>query len=423
MIKLIQNGLFGNNLYEVNNSLMVKRYNSCLKDIGLTPTKLKKFHIDGWGWSPEIAEEQKDHLYLSHGIANPFGIIITPEQEDSAIYMPFHTFDRQIHKMLFKEYRTQIIDITATCGLWFELDQEISAYRSPQDLLMIDFIKINFYSVDRIMNAAKEQRALIREFYDIPQAWSNDELREKIIESSKKYGDLRFRKFEIPNMPFSEVENYFTLGFNGIYVLRSIKNEKPFLVFSNNSSKVSGDDTHGHIEFNITDPQLLSYLYNNDMISNGIGLLKEHPVLAELMKDYILLDAVVKFDSTLKYNELNKTQQKGVIHKILGEHLLPEVYFDLEKLCYSINNDEDLSKISISEELQPFLLHPSDHLQNQQKEVIWHLLCSVNKHNPIITYLFDKSSFYNEYQNWPMQIQEWVIEQILEHKELFNELI
>ena len=61
--------------------LMRKRYNECLTDIGIEPTKLKKFHIDGWGWSPEVAKEKDDRFYLSHGIANPFAIIVSPEQK------------------------------------------------------------------------------------------------------------------------------------------------------------------------------------------------------------------------------------------------------------------------------------------------------------------------------------------------------
>ena len=121
MIKLIETGLFGDNLVAINSPLMVKRYNACLEDIGLTATKLKSFHIDGWGWSPEVAKEQDDRFYLSHGLANPYGIIISPKQENSSIYMPYHSFDVDIHKMIFSQYKEQIVDITAQCGLWFEL--------------------------------------------------------------------------------------------------------------------------------------------------------------------------------------------------------------------------------------------------------------------------------------------------------------
>ncbi len=57
MIKLIESKLFGAKLFPVDTKLMKKRYNECLTDIGIEVTNLGKFHIDGWGWSPEIAKE------------------------------------------------------------------------------------------------------------------------------------------------------------------------------------------------------------------------------------------------------------------------------------------------------------------------------------------------------------------------------
>ncbi|NNJ55093.1 MAG: hypothetical protein HKP14_03135, partial [Bacteroidia bacterium] len=420
MIKLIQNGLFADNLFAVNNPLIVKRYNNCLIDIGLTPTKLKSFHIDGWGWSPEIAEEQGNRTYLCHGLANPFGIIISPEQEFGPIYMPFHTFDSQIHKLIFKLYKEQIADITAVCGLWFELDQEVTAFRSPQDLLMIDYITVVFYSVDRIMKAAQEQRALIREFYDVPQAWSNQKLRNDIIESSKKHGDLRFKKFEIPNTPFVDIENYYTLAFNGLYVFKNLNSDKPLLVFSNKESAVSGESTHGHIEFNIGDHQLLSYLYNNNIISNDLEIYKSHPILVELIKDFILLRTVNGFDKTIQYHALNKTQKKGVINKLLSEHIMPEEYFELEKLLSILKDDKAIQSYSVSDKLRPYLLHPHSDLKENQKKVVWQLLCTINNHNPLTLYLFNKSLFYSMYGEWEEQTQIWVVDKLLEHKNIYN---
>ena len=93
MKELIEAGLFGRGLVPVENRTMVARYNACLKDMGLAPTNLKKFQIDKMGWSPEVAAEQKDEYYLSHGDANPLAIILTPEQATAPIYFPMHSFD------------------------------------------------------------------------------------------------------------------------------------------------------------------------------------------------------------------------------------------------------------------------------------------------------------------------------------------
>lgn len=58
MKKLRNAGLFGGDMVTLSGSL-AKRYNECLAMLGVTPTKLKIFSIDGIGWSPELAVEKK----------------------------------------------------------------------------------------------------------------------------------------------------------------------------------------------------------------------------------------------------------------------------------------------------------------------------------------------------------------------------
>ena len=423
MIKLIESELFGHNLIEVSNPTMVKRYNECLNDIGLAPTKLKKFHIDGWGWSPEIADEQGDRYYLSHGLANPYGVVISPKQAESAIYMPFHSFDRQIHKNLFAEYGAQIADIPSKTGLWFELDQEISAYRSPQDLLMMDYIKVNFSSVGRLMNASKKQRALIREFYDKPQAWSDDQLRSDIIESCKKYGDLRYMKFEIPAHPFNDIDTFYTAAFQGIYVFKRLKNDKPLLVYEGAETGVSGEIEHGHVEYNIKDPSLISYLYNAGLISSDVSLFESNPGLVEVMQEHVMMTALSKLDSDVDYTVLNRNQRKGLVNRMAQDGSLPDVYFDFERFHAQLKDKRPLKTADISETLRPYLLNPNTNLAGQEKAVLWQLLSNYNNANPVMMYLFDKSKFYTEYQTWNEQLQVWTINKILAHKHIYNQLI
>ena len=54
MEKLEAAGLIGGALAPVSGSL-AERYNGCLAMLGVAPTKLKSFSVDGMGWSPEIS--------------------------------------------------------------------------------------------------------------------------------------------------------------------------------------------------------------------------------------------------------------------------------------------------------------------------------------------------------------------------------
>ena len=75
MQKLKEANLYNHELIPVSGKL-VERYNECLTKLGFLPTKLTHFHIDGMGWSPEIAEEKDNINYLNNGEANLHGILI-----------------------------------------------------------------------------------------------------------------------------------------------------------------------------------------------------------------------------------------------------------------------------------------------------------------------------------------------------------
>ena len=100
MDKLKQAGLFGDGLVAINGSL-VKRYNGCLALLGVSASKLETFSIDANGWSPEIAEEKKDNFYLNIGEANANAIIVSPKQKDKPVFMPYHSFDRNLMASVF----------------------------------------------------------------------------------------------------------------------------------------------------------------------------------------------------------------------------------------------------------------------------------------------------------------------------------
>ncbi len=288
---------------------------------------------------------------------------------------------------------------------------------------MIDYVKLNFFSVDRIMSAAKEQRSLIRDFYDKPHAWSDDELRQKIIDSCKTHGDLRYLKFEIPSHPFNDVENFYTVAFNGLYVFKKLRNGKPLLVHQASKSNLSGETEHGHMEYNIDDPELLSYLYNAGMISNDLTIYRDNPVLLDLMQEHLLVEAAAKLETPIDFSSLNSSQKKGVVNQLVKKNLLGDAYFEFERLINKINDKSTLSSYKIPTILRNYLLNPDPSLSSQEKIVLWQLLCNINGANPVLTYLFDKTNFYEQYKAWDESSQQWIINLILKHKHIFNQLI
>ena len=64
MMRLVRYGLMYGNLYEVSSEALVNRYNRALNHLIGKETKLTEFHIDICGYSPEVADELDDQLYL-----------------------------------------------------------------------------------------------------------------------------------------------------------------------------------------------------------------------------------------------------------------------------------------------------------------------------------------------------------------------
>ncbi|MCB0734936.1 MAG: hypothetical protein H6608_03285 [Flavobacteriales bacterium] len=422
MNKLIESGLFGNRLVPVDTPLMVDRYNATLTDIGLPNTRLTAFHIDGWGWSPQIADELGDQFYLSHGLANPYGIIITPEQKEASIYMPYHSFDWDIHQRIFQEYERQISDITTQCGIWFEVDQDVTAYRSPQDLLMVDVFKVRFTTVDRVLEAAREQRALINRFNEEQKAWMDESLRDAIIQSSEQHGDLRFRSIELSDIPFGRYGNFHTLAFNGLYVLRSLPSGKSVLVFADKEAmaKADGEGRSAWDAYHLEDPRLMSVLMAEGLISSNIGYYKDKQFLIHILTGTILRQAIRDDIQHINLPDDPRSRDRVIQGLALKSGKLPDVYFDLERL------EKELSRganPTAGGTLNEKLIHPAESLSAQDKIVIWHLLSNTVLDHVLINYLFDKSGFFRSFSERNETEQDWVVQVILEHRDKFNQII
>lgn len=422
MIKLIESGLFGDKLLKVDKPIMVSRYNSCLADIGLSQTKLKSFHIDGWGWSPEVAEELKDRYYLSHGNANPYGVIISPEQKNCSLYFPFHSFDWDIHQEIFDHFQDQIEDVTTICGLWFELDQDISTYRSPQDLLMVKNVNLGFSTTGNLMDAVKEQRELVSQYYDKEKAWADNNLRKRIIASSTKYGDLRFRNLEIADYPYTNVSSYYTSLFGGIFTLRNTHANKPVMVFESEKSPVSGEIDHGHVEFNLDSPELLGFLFANNILSDSAKFFKDKLFLLQHQLDFLLFKAASENDKEMNLVNMSASHKKGLINKLFSAGKLSDDYFELEKCVSKISKNEEVV-IGSSEFLSGHLLHPSESLESHTKAIVWQMLNGIRQRNELLFFAFSKSSMYTEYKNWNSNYQDWVIAELVNNPHIYSRLI
>ena len=410
MEKLKSSGLFGNGLLEITQPHLVERYNKCLADIGLKTTNLTSFSIDAMGWSPEIAEEHNNKYYLSHsGVANPYAIILSPKQEGRPVYFPFHSFDYDMMRIVFHSSREQIQELTTQTAIWIDIDQEITNYRVPQDLLMIDTINLRFYTPNRLMQEVRKQRKLVQRFYEEKYSWGDNKLMNAILESCQENGDLRFRSLDMPDIPYNHLRSFYTRAFSGLFIFRHAQNEKPLLIFEKEKSQFSGSEEFGHIEYDLYEPALIDKLFKEELVVFDVRLFKKDTSHFERIQEYIFIDAYSRVYPNEPLTLSHDGHKRSKLMELSVANELSEVYFELEKLKKQIQSGGMIAWGGTPYEMKLVLAQPNPKLDDYTKNVVWQLLAKLYPKDIIWMYGYDKEKFFDNYLSWPVPKKEWAV--------------
>ena len=407
MEKLKAANLYRSELIPVSGKL-VERYNKCLVKLGFTETKLESFHIDGIGWSPEIAEEKGDSHYLNNGEANPHGIILSPLQQGKPVYLPFHTFDRDMMKFIFKVHGEKIKDITRDSAICLDFDQGIDAFYEPMDVLKYHTISINFHLINSLVNIQKEQMELVNTF-NHGNNFIDESLHQKLLDSAKKYGDLRHRDLEMHELQYT-TDSFYTKAFGGVYVLRDFIT--PIVVFEDENwhKEAIKDVSHDVLIYHIQQLELMDKLRDHLIIEYN-------------------LDLVVK---TERYERIKKYEMaqclkdtKHFVKDILNDPILYKSYLnklDMDSRKRVMGVERYLEKAEMSNEYKiadiidfkffEALHQPHSSLEPKHQDLIWKLLVNVSPKDVLFWYWYDKEAFYETFNTWDDSFKDWVVETI-----------
>ncbi len=407
MQKLKDANLYRDELLPISGKL-VDRYNECLKKLGFEATKLEKFNVDGLGWSPEIAEEKQKLHYLNNGEANHHGILITPLQKGKPIYNPFHSFDREIMKYVFRIHGNKINEITRDSAICLDFDQGIDAFYDPLDLLKYDKIEICFHLINDMDQLQKKQLALIEEF-NSGNNFIDEKIHIKLLDSATRYGDLRSRNYEMHSLQYNS-DSFYTKAFGGVYVLRDFVT--PILIFEDKAShQLAIQDTIQEVLiYHISQPEL-------------IDKLKDHLIIE------CHLDEVVdteRYDRIKKYMFYKVLENPGhSIREILEDKVLFKSYLNRIELAslkkvngveIYLERLERSNQYKIEDMVDPdfynALHYPHSSLSAFQQDLIWKLLVNVSPLDVLHLYWYDKEYFYKEFLTWDESFKDWAIDVI-----------
>ncbi|WP_320556594.1 DUF6638 family protein [Winogradskyella aquimaris] len=407
MNKLKEANLYRSELIPVSGKL-VERYNKCLKTLGFKETKLQSFTIDGLGWSPEIAEEKNNIHYLNHGEANPHGIIISPLQKGKPVYLPFHSFDREMMQHIFRTHGRKINDITRDSAICIDFDQDIDVFYEPLDVLKYEDISITFRLIDNLEEKQQEQLRLIEKFRT-DNNFIDESIHKKLLDSAKSYGDLRDRDLKLHSLHFT-TNSFYTRAFDGVYVLRDFI--QPILVFESNESykQAIKDTVHDVLIYHIDQPELIEKLKSHIIVECDLEYMVNTPNY-DRIKKYELYTQLKNPEHPIKDILNRKPLFKSYLNKIdiNARKKVMGVELYLEKLersnAYKI---EDMVDQSVY-----FALHqPHSSLSAEHRDLIHKLLINIAPKDVLFLYWYDKEQFYKNYETWDESFQDWVIETI-----------
>lgn len=407
MLKLKEANLFRSELIPVSGKL-VERYNQCLVKLGFEPTKLNHFSIDGIGWSPEISEEKKNPHYLNNGDANPHAIIISPLQKGKPVYVPFHTFDRDIMQQVFRVHGKKINDITRDCAICVDFDQNIDAFYEPLDILKYDEIDVGFRLMNDLDVIQKQQLSLINKF-KTDNNFIDETIHEELLTSANTYGDLRDRDLKLHDLYF-KTDSFYTKAFGGIYVLRDFIT--PIVVFEDEEAykEAIKDTSYEVLIYHISHPELMVKLRDHLIIECDLESVVETDRYLRIKK-FVFSEVLTEAKHPIKDILSDKVLFKSYLNRIDVKSL--KMINGVELYLERLERSNEYKIHDMVEDKFYYALHkPHSSLEPKHQDLIWKLLVNVSPKDILFLYWYDKEQFYNSYKTWDNSFKDWVIESI-----------
>ena len=214
---LRDNELIYGRLLAVEEPHLVGRYNKALKAFGLPETKLTSFEIDRSGFSPQIAEELGDPLYLDPNEVNRRFIILAPSQVDlPVVHTAFSNTSQLIFEFMTRNQRA-INALTIKDVIYGEIEDSVTKVEDIEDLLSINQVEFRVLSAEDVLGKAAELGKLVDRLKQEPDAWRDDAILNRMVDLAKVCGDIRENAL-VPDQVIFRHNAFWTSHFGGLYV-------------------------------------------------------------------------------------------------------------------------------------------------------------------------------------------------------------
>ncbi len=398
MMRLIEKGLMFGNLFEVSSTALVERYNRALRHLTGKETKLKDFHIDISGYSPEIGDEFDDPLYLNPNGCNRQFIILSTQQKTGPLLNAKFSTSRSILQQFIVENETQLFALTARDAVAGELVNSVYSVSEPSRLFQIRQVEVEADTTESHIVDAQELLTKIDRFQKEPEAWWDDVLIADMIELAKKSGDIVRNPISLNNGTYRQ-DNFYTAHFGGIYIFRDVKNPAAITVEPSEKLKplpieklYDFDDRNG----------IARFLEKNDLVETIVEArnLNTAALLRQRL-DFILVDTAATAGEDL--TGLSRLELRRLARRHLDD--LPPEFHALNDLLRWVEDGSSWPTISSEHPAYFYTLRAA---QTKDRDLVNMLLAELSPMDVRQLFICHKEAFYHAYRTWSEEKKSYV---------------
>ncbi len=390
MNRLIQHGLMFGNLIEVASPQLVDRYNRALKHLTGKETKLKDFHIDISGYSPEIGDEFKDDHYLNPNGMNRQFILLTLKQKSAPLLNIKFSTSWGILQQFYTRNEAQLFALTARDAVAGELQNSVYEVTTAAKLLDIRQITVEADTIGGHVADAAKLAALIERFKKEPDGWRDDVLIADMISLAKTTGDISRVPINLPAMTFAQA-NYWTSLFGGLYVFREAR--LPAVIAATDKATLGAMPISPVI--NLTDRNMIAeWLERNGMVEPIVQArgMDGAAVLRQKM-DFILVEAADTLN--LDIGDASRVELRKIAHRIGAA--LPEEFLGLAALLRWVERAGDWPTITSEHPAYFYTLRAK---AGPDRDLVNMLLAELAPLDVRQLFIMHKELFYRLYAGW-----------------------
>lgn len=250
------------------------RYRTLLKEVLGLECSLPSFSVDRGGWSPEIAGELGPD-YLRTGDTTRLLVVLSPDQTHAAVNRSGSSYGRLVLDRIYQDGRTLINFLTFKHLLWGEMDDQAGLVESPDDLLLVETVKIDLDTQSRDLEKLAlfhRQAAEMLRGDGLNRDSSIHAMLHLRDELVRRLGDLRSLEFDGPVTLEMGVGSFYSDLFGGCYVLRDTES----CLIHGDQGKAAGELVTSCFPcFRYDDPELVDYLLREGFVELSGDLIEQ----------------------------------------------------------------------------------------------------------------------------------------------------